>query len=64
VYFLPAQLSTQMAPARYRWSFRAGQEQLPFERPLGSGAHCLRVWAADRIGRLSDASATLRLDIE
>lgn len=49
---------------RFRWTVAPGQVQMLFERRLGSGAHCVRVWAADRLGRLSNAAATLQLNVK
>lgn len=43
---------------RYRWSVGPGEEQLAYFPALGKGMHCLRIWAADQYGRLSDTHST------
>ena len=48
---------------RYRWSVAPGEEQVAYFPVLGKGAHCLRVWAADQMGRMSDTSSTSLVDV-
>jgi hypothetical protein len=48
---------------RYRWSVAPGEAQVALFPILGKGAHCLRVWAADQMGRISDTSSTSRVDV-
>lgn len=48
---------------RYQWSAPPSGEQLIYEPALGSGRHCVRLWASDPLGRLSDGSASLEIDV-
>ena len=48
---------------RYRWSVAPGTEQVAMFPVLGEGVHCLRVWAADQMGRLSDTASTSRVNV-
>jgi hypothetical protein len=54
------------APAtrRYRWSVASGGEQVIYRPILGSGVHCLRVWAFDELGRRSKTPSTLTVDVK
>jgi len=44
---------------RYRWSVAPGSPQIALFPVLGKGTHCLRLWAADQMGRLSDRYSTI-----
>ena len=61
--FVHGACSQRPVSPRYRWSVAPGEEQVASFPTLGTGVHCLRVWAADQLGRLSDTSSTSEVNV-